>query len=80
MMRRVESPLDQESPVVEAGVNITVILLIVFICLHVHTSQVRGALQLRAPLWEIKYWPLVDYDFNICSKRAHRAYILHTDY
>ena len=64
----------------EAGVNITVILLIVFICLHVHTSQVRGALQLRAPLWEIKYWPLVDYDFNICSKRAHRAYILHTDY
>ena len=68
----------------EAGVNITVILLIVFICLKIrsHLTSARGALQLRALLWRssIGLWPLVDYGFNICSKRARCAYILHTDY
>ena len=60
----------------EAGVNITVILLIVFICLHVHTSQVRGALQLRAPLWHMGDQVLaivVDYDFNTYAQSAHTA-------
>ena len=48
MMRRVESPLDQESPVVEAGVNITVI--IVFICLNTrsHLTSARCTAAPRA--------------------------------